>query len=141
MVAASDASERSSCTSSSTGLPLMPPAALISSAAILIPLTEEIPKFAVVPVVDMKTPIRTLSPPLPCVWQALSKLAVTKEAIRMRFIQILTGLEFLTNLKSEPEPRLFLVFNLAEGRPELLIFCCNRADNSSSHKKAQKAQN
>jgi len=67
------------------------------------PLTDEMPKFAVDPVVDMKTPIRTLSPPF-CVWQALSKLAITIEAIRMRFIQILTGLEFLTNFKSEPEP-------------------------------------
>ena len=103
IVAASDASERSSCTSSSTCLPLMPPAALISSAAILMPLTDEMPKFAVEPVVDIKTPIRTLSPP-PCCWQALSKLAITIEAIRMRFIQILTGLEFLTNFKSEPEP-------------------------------------
>src|SRR5215217_8143301 len=98
MVAASDASERSSCISSSTGLPLMPPAALISSAASLIPLTDEIPKFAVEPVVDIKTPIRTLSPLLPCVWQALSKLAITNEAIRMRFIQILTGLEFSDEL-------------------------------------------
>src|ERR1043165_2037569 len=102
IVAASDASERSSCTSNSTCLPLMPPAALISSAAILIPLTEEMPKLAVVPVVDIKTPIRTLLS-LPCVLQALSKLAITNEANRIRFIHILTGLEFLTNLKSEPE--------------------------------------
>ena len=71
---------------------------LISSVANLIPLTEEIPKFAVEPVVDMKTPIRTLSPLLPAGWRALSKLAITIEAIRMRFIQILTGLEFLANL-------------------------------------------
>src|SRR6185369_14469895 len=102
MVAASDASERSSCTSNSTCLPLMPPAALISSAAILIPLTEEMPKFAVEPVVDIKTPMRTLLSP-PCVLQALSKLAITIEAIRIRFIQILTGLEFIDELKSDPE--------------------------------------
>ena len=89
---------------------------------------DEMPKFAVEPVVDIKTPIRTLSPLLPCVWQALSKLAITNEAIRMRFIQILTGLEFLTNFKSEPEPVTVLVFNLAEGRPKLLIFCSNRAE-------------
>src|SRR6185503_4806851 len=62
MVAASFASERSSCISSSTCLPLIPPAALTSSAASLMPLTDEIPKFAVVPVVDIKTPMRTLSP-------------------------------------------------------------------------------
>src|SRR6185369_17551092 len=51
IVAASDASERSSWTSSSTCLPLIPPALLISSAAILMPLTDEMPKFAVEPVV------------------------------------------------------------------------------------------
>ena len=93
----------------------MPPAALISSAAILMPLTEEMPKFAVEPVVDMKTPTRTLSPPPPCVWQALSKLSETNEATRMRFIQILTGLEVSDELKSEPEPVTVLVFNLADG--------------------------
>src|SRR6185295_3616987 len=124
MVAASDASERSSCTSNSTCLPLMPPAALISSAAILMPLTDEMPKFAVVPVVDIKTPIRTLSLP-PCCWQALSKLAITIEAIRMRFIQILTGLECLTNLSPNRGGTVSCLY-LAEGRPELLIFCCNR---------------
>src|SRR5215212_165811 len=103
IVAASDASERSSCTSNSTCLPLMPPAALISSVAILIPFTDEMPKFAVEPVVDINTPTRTLSPPPPCELQALSKHAITNEAIRMRFIQILTGLEVSDELKSELE--------------------------------------
>src|ERR1051325_11290229 len=101
MVAASDGSERSSCTSRSTCFPLMPPAELISSVANLMPLTDEMPKFAVVPVVDMKTPMRTLSPLLPCGLQALSKPAIRIEAIRMRFIQILTGLECLTNFRRE----------------------------------------
>ncbi len=108
-MAASEASERSSCTSTSICLPLMPPAALTSSAAILMPLTDEMPKFAVEPVSDIKTPIRTLSPP-PCGWHALSKLAMTIEAIRMRFIQVLTGLEVSDELKSELELLEFLVF-------------------------------
>jgi hypothetical protein len=63
-------------------------------------LTDEMPKFAVVPVSDMKTPTLTLSPP-PCGWQALSKLATTMEAIRMRFIQVLTGLEVSDERMSE----------------------------------------
>src|SRR6185369_16202681 len=97
MVAASDGSERSSCTSSSTCLPLIPPAALISSVASLIPLTDEMPKFAVEPLVDIKTPMRTLSPPPHCGLQAPSKAETTIKAIRMRFIQILSGLDWLTN--------------------------------------------
>src|SRR5215217_7645507 len=128
IVAASDASERSSCTSSSTGLPLMPPAALISSAAILMPLTDEMPKFAVVPVVDIKTPIRTLSPPLPCVWQALSKPAISIEAIRVRFIQIPHRARVSDELKSEPDRRLFLSLISQKGDQSFLIFRSNRAE-------------
>ena len=66
----------------------MPPAAFTSSAAILMPLTDEIPKLAVEPVSDIKTPILTLSPPLPDGWQAraISKLATIIRLSRMRFI-------------------------------------------------------
>jgi hypothetical protein len=57
------------------------------------PLTEEMPKFAVEPVSDMKTPTRTLSPPAPLFTQALNRLTERIKAIRIRFIQFLTGLD------------------------------------------------
>src|SRR5688500_16546084 len=79
----------------------MPPVAFTSSAAILIPLVDEMSKLAVEPVSDIKTPILTLSFPLPCGWQALSKLAVTIRANRIRFIQVLTGLEVSDELLSD----------------------------------------
>ena len=68
----------------------MPPAALISSAAIFMPFVDEMPKLAVLPVKDIKTPILTLLALLDG-WHAnvISKLAMTVKLGRMRFILVL----------------------------------------------------
>ncbi len=56
------------------------------------PFTDEMPKFAVSPVMDINTPILTLSPP-PFGWQAktVNRLAVMIELRRMRFIMFLSN--------------------------------------------------
>jgi hypothetical protein len=68
----------------------MPPAAFTPSAAIFMPLTEEMPKLAVSPVSDMNTPILTLSAPDPPPpgWQANDKTndAINPSEIRILFI-------------------------------------------------------
>ena len=57
----------------------------------MMPLVDEMPKLAVSPVIDIKTPILTLSPPPPD-WQAnaVSRLAIMIELSRMRFIVFLS---------------------------------------------------
>src|SRR6266498_3004415 len=71
---------------SSTFFPSKPPAALISSIAIKVPLCDDLPKDASLPESDANSPILIVFPPPCCLQPAKSVIATTAASQRVRVI-------------------------------------------------------